>query len=216
MNTIKIRKTIEQYSDWAEIKSTIDGGYLNLVLSEGDKISFKLKDGKDVTVTVAAVDLYNTNEVIFVFDELYWISKMNDNNRVYGGWCGSNMKLFLDGLFSDLFPDVIQKIAKPREIVQIINDERFSCHSYLWLPSRTEVFGLNDNYKDIDFGDRQFPIFKKGISRVKSDPCGCVESWWLRSAYYYTSYGFCSVDTYGDADYYSAYYSYGVAPAFII
>ena len=52
----------------------------------------------------------------------------------------------------------------------------------IWIPSRTEIVGPHEYFKDIDYGDTHFDFFINEKSRVKmlGDE---TYSWWLRSAY---------------------------------
>lgn len=69
-----------------DLYNEICNGYTNEVLSEGDRISFQLEDGRYASVTIAAINLYEKNSVIFVFDDLLWEYSMNNINTNDGGW----------------------------------------------------------------------------------------------------------------------------------
>ena len=80
----------------------------------------------------------------------------------------------------------------------------------------TEVFGERTGYDECDFGDIQFPIFKKGINRIRARESGETYWYWLRSPHLDTSDNFWLVDVDGDSCWYYASDTDGVCPCFII
>ena len=205
-----------QHINWEEISSEIEHGYAAAILSIGDTISFQLKNGKQASVSVAAINPYSQNSVAFAFDDLLWQKAMNQRDTNRGGWAHSNMADILENEILPLLPDELVAVIKPRTIVQNLSGTRYERTSKLWLPSRTEVFGEHENYKECDFGDIHFPLFKTEKSRVKALEDGTTEWYWLRSPNGGTSAYFWVVGTGGHG--YTSYASaaYGVCPCFII
>lgn len=214
-NASLTRKTT-QYINWEEISSEIKHGYVTAILSVGDKISFQLKNGKTASVSVAALNLYEGNSAIFVFDELLWQKEMNQTSTNRGGWAHSKMADFLENEILPQFPDELVSVIKPRTIVQKLDGTEYERTSRLWLPSRTEMFGEHTSYKECDFGDVQFPLFKTEKSRVKAQENGTTDCWWLRSPYVDDSSYFWCVSTSGSGNIGGASNTVGVAPCFII
>lgn len=202
--------------NWKELYEEISNGYVNEVLSEGDSISFQLKDGKHVSVTVAAKNLYQRNSVIFVFDDLLWKHPMNDRDTNVGGWAKSNMADYLEGKILPLLPDELAEIISPRTITQRLGGVEYKRTSKLWLPSLTEVRGETLSTKECDFGDKQFPIFRTEKSRVKALENGYTMWYWLRSPYVAYSTSFWLVSSGGTNNNGSVNYSCGVFPCFSI
>ena len=124
----------------------------------------------------------------------------------------SKMRRHLNEEFIDLLPDDLKAVIKPRTIKQLLNGRAVTCEDKLWLMSHKEIFGV-DWQTDVD--DIHFELFKDRRNRVKFFN-GEPAPWWERSPLYNNINNFCFVSTYGAANYYSAIYSYGVAPAFII
>lgn len=206
-----------QHINWGEIKREIEHGYGNVILSVGDTISFQLKNGKQASVSVAAIDPYGKNTVAFAFDDLLWQKKMNERDTNRGGWAHSKMADILENEILPLLPDELADVIQPRTIIQNIGGTRYERTSKLWLPSRTEMFGEHESYKECDFGDIHFPLFKTEKSRVKALENGTTEWYWLRSPGVGTSAYFWSVYDYGGGGgiYYASSVN-GVCPCFII
>ena len=91
---------------------------------------------------------------------------------------------------------------------------------YLPLLAEQEIFGGNRTYSNQyeKNSQVQYAYYSAGNSKVKyrHSATGSTAYWWERSPNYSTNYTFCGVDTNGSADYYSAGYSNGLAPAFMV
>ncbi len=214
--TLTISRAVSEYSSWEEIARIIKDGYAYRLFNVGDTISTTLKNGKTVKIDVAAMNPYSDNSVAFVFSNLHWGTVMNERDTNAGGWSRCKARSFLRDEVLPLLPDDLASVISERKIVQVIGGTRYESVDKLWLPSRTEVFGATDEYKDIDFGDVHFPIFDTEKKRVKCMEDGMTHYWWERSPYYNHSSTFCYVYTDGSASNFYAYYLRGVASAFII
>lgn len=92
---------------------------------------------------------------------------------------------------------------------------------YLPLLSAGEVFGgAGGNYANRYEAKHQkrYEYYALGNDTVKyrHNSTGSTAIWWCRSAYYYVTNGFCIVSAGGYVSYSGAYYSCGVAPAFLV
>ena len=91
---------------------------------------------------------------------------------------------------------------------------------YLPLLSEQEIFGGNRTYSNQYEKNYQvqYAYYSAGNSKVKyrHSSTGSTAYWWERSPYYNSINTFCNVYTDGTAYYYSARYSYGLAPAFMV
>lgn len=88
---------------------------------------------------------------------------------------------------------------------------------YLPLLAEYEVFGTRTNANSSEQNyQAQYAYYSAGNSKVKyrHSSTSSTANWWERSPYYNYSGYFCYVGTNGGADYDTARYSYGVAPAF--
>lgn len=88
---------------------------------------------------------------------------------------------------------------------------------YLPLLAEYEIFGTRSYANSAEKNyQAQYAYYSAGNSKVKypHSATGSTAWWWGRSPCYYDSYTFCSVYTSGNANYSSARYSSGVAPAF--
>ena len=90
---------------------------------------------------------------------------------------------------------------------------------YLWLLAEFEVQGARTYANSYEQNyQAQYQYFKSGNSKVayKYNATGTAVYWWLRSAYYYNYYFFCTVNTDGSAVNYTAYYSLALLPGFAV
>lgn len=94
---------------------------------------------------------------------------------------------------------------------------------YLPLLAECEIFGDGYGYSGSGYANdaeknyqQQYQYYKNGNSKVKyrHSSTSSTARWWERSPYCYSSYTFCSVGTNGNAYFYNAWYSIGLAPAF--
>lgn len=213
----KLTRRAVQHINFGEIAAEIERGNANAILSVRDAISFHLKNGNEVSVTVAAMNHYSQDSVIFAFDDLYWQHAMNSRNTNRGGWASSEMADYVENDILPQLPDELADIITPRRIVQKLGGVEYERTSKLWLPSRTEVFGEHDSYKECDFGDKQFPLFKREKDRVKSLEDGTTDWYFLRSPLVGYSTNFWIVSHSGNGyGSYGASYAGGVCPCFII
>ena len=65
-SNVRLTKTLVQRTSWEELETEICAGRAALYLGVGDKLEFELKNGKKVSVEVAAVNPYGDN-VAFSF-----------------------------------------------------------------------------------------------------------------------------------------------------
>ena len=88
---------------------------------------------------------------------------------------------------------------------------------YLPLLAEYEIFGTRSYANSSEQNHQaQYAYYSAGNSKVKyrHSATSSAAWWWERSPYYDYSDYFCIVNTYGGANYGSARYSFGVAPAF--
>lgn len=90
---------------------------------------------------------------------------------------------------------------------------------YLPLLAEFEIFGSRTYANSYEQNHQvQYEYFSAGNSKVKyrHSATGSTAFWWERSPYYYNTNVFCIVGTGGNASLSIAYYSNGVAPAFMV
>jgi len=213
---LRLTKHYDTSLSWNLLKSAVNDGLIYELLEVGDRITFNLKDDKVVSVIVAAINLYEKNSVIFVFDDLLRRHSMNNRATNNGGWAKSGMADYMEKAILPLLPKNLADIITPRMIIQNINGTEHKRESKLWLPSLTEVIGENDMTEECDFKDKQFPIFKTKKGRVKSLEDGKTWCYWLRSPYVDDSKFFWNVGNNGNNRITSANYSDGICPCFMI
>lgn len=209
---IKLIKHTAIETNWLEIKKVILQNPAD-VFSVGDRISCVLKNGQAVEFTVAAINPYAKNEVAFVMEDLLdGEYSMNEHNTNKGGWSKCDLRTTLNTEIFELLPDELQAVIKPRTIAQNIHGNVLKSTDKLWIPSRKELFGVDN---DVDVDDIHFPLFTTPKSRVKNRK-GEWEWYWLRSPLSSSSAYFCLVYTNGSSVSHVANYSNGVAFGFLL
>ena len=197
-----------------DLKTAVEEGNVDEVVSPFDEIDIPLDTGGTVTVVCA---YSSPNTARFVFKDCWDEAAMNDEATNKGGYYKSKGRAHV---LVDILPHIAQEwraIFKPRKMVEEIDGERIEYADLMWLLSATDVFGPSEEgyWKDIDDGF-QLPIFKRERDRVKECGSEGTYPYWLRSVY--ATYGstFCYVYTDGSASSGYAYWSYGFAPGFDI
>lgn len=162
---------------------------------------------------------------------------MNSSSSNSGGWNGSYMRKTLLGnsntpasalenslmaaLPSDLLA-VMQTVTKYTDNTGDGSNSSGNVTSttdYLFLLAEFEVFGTRYYANQYEQNSqKQYEYYKAGNSRVAYNHSAVSTAvwWWLRSARYYASYGFCDVRTDGSYYYNLAYSSAGLRPGFAV
>lgn len=197
-----------------DLKTAVEEGNVDEVVSPFDEIDIPLDTGGTVTVVCA---YSSPNTARFVFKDCWDEAAMNDEATNKGGYYKSKGRAHV---LVDILPHIAQEwraIFKPRKMVEEIDGERIEYADLMWLLSATDVFGPSEEgyWKDIDDGF-QLPIFKRERDRVKECGSEGTYPYWLRSVDAAGGNGFCIVDTDGSANGTNAYWSYGFAPGFDI
>lgn len=214
---LTITRKVSSGNSWSEIYNYILNGRTDSILSVGDSIDCVLKNGNHIKIDVAGINIYNQDEVVFCFHNIFDENRMNVNRTNAGGFPQADMLAHLDDIF-DLLPDDLQAIITPRKIVQEFRNSRTECEVKLWLPSLVEVFG--DRYDQYDCegmnsNNRHLPIFQdpENISKLFE---GFPAYYWLRSPYTSSTNFFWFVNSTGNVISTNANYAFGVVPCFSI
>lgn len=197
-----------------DLKTAVEEGNVDEVVSPFDEIDIPLDTGGTVTVVCA---YSSPNTARFVFKDCWDEAAMNDEATNKGGYYKSKGRAHV---LVDILPHIAQEwraIFKPRKMVEEIDGERIEYADLMWLLSATDVFGPSEEgyWKDIDDGF-QLPIFKRERDRVKECGSEGTYPYWLRSVHAAYGHHFCDVSTDGGASGGSALWSYGFAPGFDI
>lgn len=139
---------------------------------------------------------------------------MNSADTNSGGWGECLMRTSTMPTLQNGMPDTIAEV----KVLYLNYNQSTILYSddYLFLPAEKEVFGTR-TYSPLKEGKAltQFAYYKNGGSKIKS-LSGSAVFWWLRSVVYNYSYGFCYVDSAGNAGSDYASLSYGAAPCFCV
>lgn len=196
---------------WKEIKEMVDRE--EITLKVGDEIEETLKDGTMLHLAVAAVDLYQSGEIIFVQKNILGYERMNKERTNEGGWAKSDLREKLNTEYYDLLPDDLKAVITPRTITQTQN-KKYTCQDYLWLPSEEEYAG--DTEYGISEGNKQFQYYAEATNRISTNNDDNPTWKWTRTPSAYSTSTFCYINGSGYTFSYYAYGTRGVALSFWI
>ncbi len=198
-----LTQTVTKETTWKDIAEACKNGKAAETLNVGDIISIVLKNGENMRIAVAGINIYAENEVVFAFKDI--LSEEHYMNEYYtneGGYEVSNMATYLDTEIFNLLPDDLQEVIKERR------------GHKLWLFSRREVFGEDGRYICPE-EDVFLPYYKDAENRAKTRN-GETDWWWLASPSAANTTYFAKVNYYGYSSSNYAGNSIGVAPGFCI
>ena len=204
--------TLTNYSAWVYII-----GFNHNAEREGNGIAFQgfkaTKNGTPVCLTDSG---YNSNKTSGT-----WFN-MNNAQTNAGGWQASLMRKNVMPLIKASFPADLKAVIKPSTIFTTQGSGNGTCaatEDEVFLLAEYEVFGTHKyassqepNYL------KQYSYYSAGNSKVKyrHNATSAAAFWWERSPGSGTSDAFCIVSTGSSAYYSTAFYSFGVSPAFKI
>ena len=173
-----------------------------------------------------------------------WFNMNHSSNTNSGGWKGCDLRYDVlgstnsnnndagtttatspvSGTLMAALPSDLRAVMKPMNIYTDNTGGGSNTASYVtksvdYLPllAEYEIFGTRSYANSAEQNyQAQYQYYKNGNSKVKyrHSSTSSTAYWWERSPYYNDSHPFCIVNTNGNAYYYGARYSYGLAPAF--
>ena len=182
-------------------------------LPSGSLVPITLTNGYEMWMKVARDD--EGKVYLCAEDCLPDARKMNNEPTINGGYLMSDLREWLTTEFYKLVPDEVKEVILPTEIVRTINGKRKVETDYVFIASRTQLFGVGD-WSTQEPSDSQFDIYLTEKSRVKERASVGTEWYWLSSSDSGNSGNFCHVSTNGNLSGNFAYNSYGVVPCFRI
>lgn len=217
--TVSLLKDNFADNEWSEIIAACQSGNVPASWVVGNYKNMTI-NGKAYRIDIIGKnhDTYaagGTAPLTFQMHDCYDETKqMNSSNTNSGGWQNSAMRTTHLPAILNMMPaevkaairDVQKKSSAGNQSssIQTTNDK-------LFLLSEIEIFG-STTYSFAGEG-KQYDYYKAGNSKVKN-LSGSANIWWGRSPASGYSTRFCSVDSYGNADAYTASTSYGVAFGF--
>ena len=180
-------------------------------LAIGDEVNVTI-DGVDEVYQIAAIDLYDTHEVIFAAK---YIASIIVNTPVdYGG--RTDVQNYLSELYTSM-ADKDKKYVKDRTLKYGYTGSNSSKNLYtitkkIWIPATNEAYQGQGNISiEVSSGGlKQFPLFSTAASRIKTPKDGVAAAWQLTSSSYYNYTDFISTN--GDWNYGNS--NQGVLPCF--
>ena len=207
-----IKRTVERYLTWKELKEAVKAGTIRELVSSGDRIPVTLKTGEELELDVT---FDKKGKLFFVMhDCMKEKMPMNENGKNKGGWAASDLRKKANSTILESFPDDLQEVIAPTKIVQVIDGERIECEDKLFCLSYTQVEG-DDWLKDQEPEDSQLDIFTDMRSKVKNSD-GVASNWWHRSPNALIAGTFSSTSSSGGISGSYAYSRIGVCLGFCI
>lgn len=218
--------TCLEHLSWSEIDAICRSGRARQEFALGATKTDVMKDGYEATYRIIGFghDILagggmaaTTWQLVDVYEEK---RPINLNGQESACYSRSDVDRFLNGEFHDTCSDELQQVIKlVRKKTYLTGEEGLveSTFHKIWLLSEWEVFGRRHFSKGKE--GRWYEWYKQeGVDYRKKDwnGSGGPAYWWVRSPDYYGSNFFCRVYDYGDASYYYASRSGGIAPAFCI
>ena len=173
-----------------------------------------------------------------------WFNMNHSSNTNSGGWKGCDLRYDVlgstnsnnndagtttatspvSGTLMAALPSDLRAVMKPMNIYTDNTGGGSNTASYVtksvdYLPllAEYEIFGTRSYANSAEQNyQAQYQYYKNGNSKVKyrHSSTSSTAYWWERSPYYTGSSSFCLVYANGNASYYAARISYGLAPAF--
>ena len=152
--------------------------------------------------------------VVLQKDSLSEYCYMNSSATNSGGWNSCPRRTWCNSVYRNAIPASLRGIFKQFKVHTAIGIGSDSKDSTDWfsLFSEKEVFG-STTYADssAESKNSQLTWFKTSSNRIKKLN-GSARGWWERSPRSGSSSGFCGVTSSGNAGWYYASNSYGLAP----
>ena len=236
--TVKKEETSLSFKDdpWSTIATNVKAGKAS-AYQVGDTKTVDMGSLGTHTVRVANTSTCTNGETsetacgfVVEFADIVSMQKMNSNRNV-GGWPASEMRTYVNGTIYNALPSDLQNVIATTTVVSshgpTSGEVNFTSNDKLYLLSTKEVWGKDGtsnaiSYDTAEAETRQLDYYKnKGVTT--SNYSGAIKQynssnahWWLRSAYSNDVYDFFAVTDNGAWNYYDAYSTRGVAPAFRI
>lgn len=204
-------------TSWQGIQNILDAHKETELLEIGDELHTNV-GGVDTVFQIAAIDLYESHEVIFIAKSCILVMGQHTAAVNSGGWSSSDIRTYLNGTFKTGLEDAIRNNLKLITFRSgggnsntLINTD-----DYIWIPREYEVFGErivgSTNEPRVC---RQYPILSTPAQRIKTYN-GVARGWWDASAASTNNFGFGYVSSVGNApsENTNANHAYGVVPCF--
>lgn len=197
------------------------GDYFDITLTTGEKMRYAIS-GFNTYLNFGDTDILTANHVIMTpVDCMAATAKMNATDTNTGGYAGSLMPAYLEGVLAT-FPAEWRAVMRPIRRLENNKGTWAWATRTLFLLSETEVHGHIVWADQHDGGTRPLPLYQfSSRYRIKglgygSSAKGQRANWWLASPLEaYTTY-FCGVGYDGDSCDWGASNSFGVAPGFCV
>lgn len=197
------------------------GDFFDITLTTGEKMRYAIS-GFNPYLNFGDTDILTANHAIMTpVDCMAATAKMNETDTNTGGYAGSLMPAYLEGVLAT-FPAEWRAVMRPIRRLENNKGTWAWATRTLFLLSETEVHGHPVWTDGHDGGTRPLPLYQLSSRyRVKglgygSSAQGQRAHWWLASPYEANTTDFCHVTSYGNSRGWGASNSYGVVPGFCV
>lgn len=160
-------------TSWQGIQNILDAHKELDLLSIGDEVHTSI-GGADTIFQIAAINLYDTHEVIFVAKNCVGtLQKFNSSNDG-STWNGCSLKGYLNNTLKAQLPEEVRNHLKALSFYAY----SVPTDCYLWVPHEYEIFGaISYSYTGEPDHCTQYPIFTTASQRIKKYN-GSAYNWW--------------------------------------
>ena len=225
--------------DWATIAAAAKSGNYGGKYNVGDTKEVDLGSLGKHTVRIANTSTpaecsqegFSQTACGFVleFADIITTHNMNSTGTNVGGWPASSMRSYLSTDIYNALPTDLQNAIMDTKVVSghgSSDSTNFTSTDKLYLLSTAEVWAQGtsdtigydtgrDNTRQLDYYSAQGVTTSNKSGAIKQLN-GSNTYWWLRAAYSNYDDYFYYVNSNGDWNYFNAYNTYGVSPAFRI
>ena len=220
---VKAGKAEETYNVGDEKEVTLTGDWAG---------TYTVRIANNTTLSECSNEGFSQTACGFVveFVDIITTHVMNSTNTNSGGWPASEMYSFVNTDIYNTLPSDLQNVIIDTYSVSghgRDDSTNFTSTDKLYLLSTKEVWGKDGTSNAVtndtaEAETRQLDYYKNNgvttdsYSGAVKTYQGSANYWWLRAANSRQSKSFCTVNSSGDWNNDTAYYSFGVAPAFRI
>lgn len=175
---VMVTTTREFEATWQQIGRLMESGDLPDLLHVGDVLPIRMTTFGTMNFAVASVW---KEGAAMVSTDCGFCNRMYRENAVYKtGWMKSSLREILHNEVLKTFPPEVMDLMVPKRIMQRVNGCIEESNDYLWIPSFTELFGVDEDgkpYPTDGEDELHLSLFATEQSRVKMRGHATAEYW---------------------------------------
>lgn len=201
---------------WQGIQNILDAHRETELLEVGDEVIAEI-GGVNVPFQIAAINLYNSHEIIFISKNCVDMRQQRTSGGNSGGWSASLVRTYLNSTFKQSLPDEVKNNIKTFLFYASTGTTTATAYATsddIWIPRISEVTGQAGTSLPAEAAYcMQYPIFITTEQRIKTYGGG-AQNWWTASATKDRNDGTGYISYSGAASSGSESYAWGIVPCF--